>query len=398
MSYIPMIVFFVLCIGASGQPAFGQPMPPVATQWKQSIERRYTDWDYDGKRILGHVDEDICLWDAVTGQLLHRLKGHQERIHKVQFSPDGKHALSSSWIESGPMTNSKSEDTRTILWDLATGQRKHVLPGQVAGEFSPDGTRFITYSETEEVTSFDAAVWDVLTGRELVKVKLDRYSDPKFHRLHFSPDGTRFVNFRHQGGAVLYDSNDGRQLGGVSFNNGIHRYTSTGALAYFDLVREMGRGKISHFDIVSGQPLRSFEQYLDGFLDGAWSHDGRKFAGFPFDGAIKIWDFESGTAITGDRGRKFHQHFVIVSPGNSRLAATWGGGPVGNKEVDPEFGLYDMQTGAEIAVIGHSRSARLIGFSPDSKTVLVVSSKFEIYNSVDGKVIRSLTVGPVANP
>ncbi len=122
--------------------------------------------------------------------------------------------------------------------------------------------------------------------------------------------------------------------------------------------------------------------------------------GFPTDGAIKIWDFESGTAITGARGGKYHQRSAIVSPDNSRLAITGGGGPgpVGNKEVDPEFGLYDMQTGAEIAVIGHSRTGRLIGFSPDSKTILVAGSKFEIYNSVDGKRIRSLTVEPVANP
>ena len=398
MFYIPLIAFVVIWVGVSGQQALGQPMPPVATQWKQSIERWYRDWDYDGKRILGHVDDDICLWDAATGQLLHRLKDHKERIEKVQFSPDGRHSLSSSWISPGPMTDVKSKDTRTILWDLETGQSKQVLPGQVAGEFSPDGTRIITFSETKDGTSFDAvAVWDVLAGRELVKVKLDRSAEPKFNRLHFSPDGTRFVNINGRS-AVLYDSSDGRELGRVSFINGIHRYTSTGSLAYFDLVREMGRGKISHFDIASGRSLRSFEQYLDGFLDGAWTHDGRKFAGFPFDGAIKIWHCESGTAITGAQGRRFHQHFVIVSPDNSRLAATWGGGPVGNKEVDPEFGLYDMQTGAEIAVIGRSKTGRLVGFSPDSKTILVEGSKFEIYNSVDGKGIRSLTVEPVANP
>ncbi len=127
MSHIPMIALIVMCIGASGQPALGQPMPPVATQWKQSIERLYTDWDYDGKRILGHVDEDICLWDAATGQLLHRLKGHKEQIKKVQFSLDGRHALSSSWIAPGPMTDSNRKilGQSCGIWQLARGSTSY---------------------------------------------------------------------------------------------------------------------------------------------------------------------------------------------------------------------------------------------------------------------------------
>lgn len=117
----------LMCIGLSGQMTYGQPGSPAPVQWRQSIERPTKGWDYDGKRILGHVSYDICLWDATTGKLLQRMKEHNETIKKVQFIPDGEHALSSSWISDGPMTNQKSADTRTILWNLSTGRSLHLL-------------------------------------------------------------------------------------------------------------------------------------------------------------------------------------------------------------------------------------------------------------------------------
>ncbi len=386
-----IVGLLAMCSGVSVQPAFGQPISSARAQWKQSIERPVKDWDYDGKRILGHIDHDICLWDAVTGRLLHRMKDHKERIHKVQFSPDGKHAVSSSWIRPGPMLPFKSKDTRSILWNILTGEREHIFPGQVAGEFSPDGKRIVTFSQRpDEYSSFDAAtIWDVMTGREVVSVTLDGTSGLYSDTLHFSRDGTRFVHVNTRG-ATLFDANNGRQTGRISVNYAIQRYTSSGAFATFDLGMDFGR--ISQIDIESGRSLRSFEHGVKGPWIGAWTHDGRKVAAFPIDGAIRIWDIESGTTITGARGGKYPQHFAIISPDNSRLAIAWGGGNVENREVNPEFGLYDLNMGAEIAVIAGVTSGDLIGFSPDGKTLLMGGSKFVVYNSQNGEVIRTLNL------
>jgi len=88
-----IVAGLIVCMSAFGRSVCGQPISDEPSQWKQRIERPHKGWDYDGERILGHLGYDICLWDATTGKLLHRMKEHQEYIHAVQFSPDGHYAL-----------------------------------------------------------------------------------------------------------------------------------------------------------------------------------------------------------------------------------------------------------------------------------------------------------------
>jgi len=423
------IVGLTLCIGASGQPVSGQP-----AQWKQSIERPKRGWDYDGKRILGHIGYDVCLWDATTGKLLQKMKGHKERIFAVQFSPDGHHALSSSWMGPGPMVNYKSKDTSTILWNLATGRDRDIFKGHVAGEFSPDGRRIVTFSQrpdkvkttyeytnpetgevrlhttTVSVTRFDnAAVWDAFTGRQLVKAKLGEHSDPDDDTLHFSPDGRRFVHFvsgaflpYRSSGGVLFSTSDGRETGSVSrddVKHGGHRYTSGGALATF----ESQRARL--IDLKSGQTIQSVEHGLKkGIWGSMWTHDGSKVVAIQYvENAIKILDIKSAEVITGAKSGPYPSR-AIISPDNSRLAIEWGGA----NDVEPELGIYDMDTGEVIARIKRAKGGHMLGFSPDGKTLLVGGSEyneynsenekmtlrpeFVIYNSENGKKIRTLNL------
>lgn len=431
LSSVFAVVGLLLCILASSQPAVSQPLTNEMTdepaQWKQSIERPRRDWDYDGKRILGHVGYDIYLWDATTGNLLQRMKGHKERIHAVQFSPDGHHALSSSWMPPGP-GSIRSRDTRVVLWNLGTGRPRDAFQGQVAGEFSPDGRRIVTFSQrpgeleapwgestipsTGEVwqrgpsARFDAAtVWETFTGRQLVKAKLDEYSDPDDDTLHFSPDGRR-VAFLENGkfliyngsGGVLYDTSDGRELGRVATDqvrHGGHRYTSNGALATFD----WDRARL--IDLESGRVVRSVPHDLKRTWGSMWTHDGSKVVAIPRgENAIKILDIESGEMTTGAKSGR-NPYRAVISPDNSRLAIGWGGA----NDVEPELGIYDLNTGEAIARI---KRAGVLGFSPDSMTLLgggsedssynsktereTLVAKFSIYDATDGKRIRTLNL------
>ena len=414
------IVALTLCIGAPNLTGASEPKPNEL-QWKQSIERPNRGWDYDGKRILGHIGFDICLWDAETGKLLHRMKGHKERIHTVQFSPDGNHALSSSWMAPGE-TSLISRDTRVILWNLGTGRERDSFPGQVAGEFSPDGRRIVTFSQrpgtgkpspamgkatlprTGEVwqqgpqAKFDAAIWDTFTGRQFVKAKLDKYSDPRADTLHFSPDARSFAHvvngaftLYNRGGGVIFDTSDGREIGRVTgeemrFGGG-HRYTSNGALASF----EPKRARL--IDLKSGRTVRSIPQDLKNIWGTAWTHDGSKFAAIPFGfvgDQITIWDMESGKRIIG---AKTHPNSgpgdrAIVSADNRHLAIESRRND--ENDDDREVRLYNMNTGEEIARIELAKWGHVLGFSPDSKTLLVGGSEFAICNSENGKTIRTL--------
>ena len=113
---IAIIGWSAVMLLAAGEEKTNTPLP-----FTQSIERPNKTWDYDGKQILGHVGEKICLWDATTGKLIRKLQGHKERLFTLRLSPDGIHALSSSWMAPGPMVAYTSKDTRTIVWNLAYG-------------------------------------------------------------------------------------------------------------------------------------------------------------------------------------------------------------------------------------------------------------------------------------
>jgi WD40 repeat protein len=374
---------------------WARELRPNELQWKQSIERPNRAWDYDGKRILGHIGHDICLWDAETGKLLQRLKGHKERIHNVQFSPDGGYALTSSWCGAGDIMY-KSQDTRTILWNLATGEKQADFPDQVAGEFSPDGKRLVTFSGPKHgnSTCFNAVVWDTTQGVKLASSTLDDYSNPDNDTLHFSPDGRSFVHvvmgaftLYNSSGGEIFNTSNGREIGRVTrnevrFGNG-HRYTSNGELAIF----EPRRARL--IDFKSGRTVRSIPQDLKHIWGTAWTHDGSKFAAISVSAGdqITIGDMQSGKKITGAKARR--PDYAIVSPDNRRLAIESGFNNNGEED-DPEVRLYNMKTGEEIARIKLAKWGHMLGFSPDSKTLLAGGSEFAICDSENGKMIRTL--------
>lgn len=380
-----------LLLAGSDRPACAQaPVPKKRPQvWLQSVERPSRGWDYDGRRILGHVGFKVCLWDATTGKLLHEWDTHREHIAAVRFSPDGAHALTSSWVSPTPMVDNKSRDTRTIIWSLAGGKEVAVLEDQVAGEFSPDGKRVVTFSARPgKLSSFDATVWDATTGREIVKVTLDEYAGPKWDALHFSPDGRTFALVKNgafcpynDSEVVLYDTKDGREAGRSGRKDGGHRFTSVGALASF------GRNTTRLTDAASGKELASVKHDLKHGWGAVWTHDGKRVAAVPQgDSEIQILDMASGKITVGDKCSSYPRRSAIVSPDNTWLAVEWGG----SNSVEPGLGVYDMTTGKEIARIALAEWGHLIGFAPDSQTLLVGGSEFVIYESASGKKVRSL--------
>lgn len=67
--------------------------------------------------VSGSVDRTIRLWNAKTGEHLHTLEGHADRVNSVSFSPD------SSMLVSG------SHDGTVRLWDAKTGEHLHTFEG-----------------------------------------------------------------------------------------------------------------------------------------------------------------------------------------------------------------------------------------------------------------------------
>jgi DNA-binding SARP family transcriptional activator/WD40 repeat protein len=176
--------------------------------------------------------------DATTGETVHTLRGHRNRVMDVRFSPDGT------------TVGSVSADGELILWNVADGralQRWHTF-GQWGVGFSPDGALVhggggysmlrtwdvsgrSTYVEEEGIRAFSRAEARWLKGH------------PELGYADLSPDGRRMA-YRWQDDA--------------------------------------GTRWVRFVDLETGEatPPRRLPLQETGWALGAWHPDGRRYAGW----------------------------------------------------------------------------------------------------------------------
>ena len=153
----------------------------------------------------GSWDETVKLWDVKTGNELRTLKGHNDHVRSVKFSPDGK-------------TLASSYNGMTILWDVGTGEKEWTHKGWGSHPaFSPDG-KILALSEYDKIHLFDANTRKVMQT-------LSGTNHRDIHSLAFSPDGRMLVSCgcsdgeRFTGTIKLWDTTTGKELQTLNFRN-----------------------------------------------------------------------------------------------------------------------------------------------------------------------------------
>ncbi|MDP6983409.1 MAG: protein kinase [Candidatus Latescibacteria bacterium] len=351
----------------------------------------------DGGNQHGYAE----LWDIDAGHRLATLKGHEDRIKKMCFSPDGR------------LLATASEDTTARIWDAGSGTLLQTLRGHKAtitdAAFSADGDRFATASmdgtlrvwnpqngdvisilkgHEDEVRSLNfhpdgqrlvsgskdktAKIWDLATGEESLRLSKPTNS---VRWVRFSPDGRRVMavtqmydpNESEHESFLLWDAETGRELSRQDLSFGISNVIWSSdddpqgwrvAIAYSD-------GVVSLWAIDAGTEIARFRGHTDSVQAAAFAANGNHLATASEDETVRIW-------MVGQQ----HNYPVLRGHTDAVTPAHWS--PDGERIVtaasDDTARIWNARTGDElIRITEHTMPVYPAIFSPDGNRVLTAS-------------------------
>ena len=271
-------------------------------------------------------DSTACIWSLRERKLLHRLKGHTNRLVSGAFSNDGT------------MVITGARENHCILWSVATGamiKRIKVFDyddfiegtGAVyAVSFSKDGSKFLTgsfdgqcrlwntstgklirsfvaegsyikvakfsndekYIVAAEWSGFDAYVWQTATGKLVRKF----HSASSFEEYAvLSTDNSRVLTALNDTTAALYDVKSGKLISSFSHSKKIYDATLTKDNRY--VITGSWDETVKLWDASTGDLLQNFTDHKGMIMKLAVSPDPRYFVSVSTDMTGKIWDIEN---------------------------------------------------------------------------------------------------------
>ncbi|MBW4490632.1 MAG: CHAT domain-containing protein [Trichocoleus desertorum ATA4-8-CV12] len=283
---------------------------------------------------------EVQLWDRATRQPIGQpLKGLQDEVESLTFSPDGKTLAAGSCGNTGQ----GCQQGGIYLWDAFTHK---ALGSPLAGHTNTISI-LVFSSDSKTLISSDKdtiILWDVTSRQPLVK-------PIKFHSnvvasIALSPDGKTLAI---------------GSCGKKGERSGAYEWSENGCL----------QGEILLWDVTTrqllGQPLKA---HTDQVTSVAFSPDGKILASASgnFDGTISLWDVSTRKAIGPPlQGHTSGVEQVTFSPDGKTLASM---SDIFDMESNSIF-LWDVVTRRKIGVLlaGHTKYVQNVAFSPDGKTL-----------------------------
>jgi eukaryotic-like serine/threonine-protein kinase len=275
-------------------------------------------------RVVCCGGNEVWIYDLASGRQLHDLKGHEQAVLALAWSPDG------ATIASGGM------DKTIRLWDPATGNETAVLRGHqgwIFGlAFSPDSRWLLAGTGAPPNvpgTPPEVKLWDYRARREVRP-----YAGVKGNRVNsvaFAPDGRTIAAADTLWAARLWDVETGQKLRDFE---GVHQMPVMNVDFAPDgrTLATCGEdGLVTLWDVATGKSLRVLHGHTGGVDGLALSPNGRRLATGSYDSTIRLWDPETGRETGLLRGHhnavnalQFDRAGVrLLSSGTDGVAKVW---------------------------------------------------------------------------
>ncbi|MCC5830340.1 MAG: WD40 repeat domain-containing protein [Phycisphaeraceae bacterium] len=305
-----------------------------------------------GHRVVGGSDDgQIFIWDVNSGSELHRFDAHPSSVSRVLFSPQDNIFASMGGFQS----------YNILIWNAESAELLHRFQDVSFGDgmaFSPDGLRLMVIGRAGLRPRL--RIFDLVTGDQ--EQSLPSPIDDRVGGT-FSPDGKRIAIVNDDKNIDLIELLAGRLANqivvgspganGVAFSPDGNRI----------ITAEMGWMVLR--DAESGAPIRSYQLDFGGPGIIAFSHDGRLMMASDSAHTIHLWNLETGDKIIALDQYSGWIASAALSPDGSQLLLGAGG----------RVRILDALTGSPVASFdgSHSRDGALavystvVAWSPDGK-------------------------------
>lgn len=267
LAFVALCALLVPIFNAVGGPdkessrldLYGDPLPSGAIARLGTVRFRtgaavitFT-YSPDGKLLAcaGH-DGQICIFEAVTGKLFRRIDGHRALVSAIAFSADSR------------MLASGGDDLRVVVWDLTNGRK--IWSSKVSLDDSEEGHG---HPQHHLFTSVSISPDEKLVAASLMDRRTRAW---RISEADHAPIFTRFV---------------------IESRYVRSRYLPNGKLAVWG----DWDNRVALLDGSNGNTQRTLDGHVARTMDISCSNDGKRIAAAFDDGALSVWNTETGESL-----------------------------------------------------------------------------------------------------
>jgi WD40 repeat protein len=244
--------------------------------------------------VAGGERGTLVLFDAESGELLHRLEGHDpgKQIRDIVFHPAGR------WLASA------GNDRRIILWSLPTEDRAPEILRQwwadeavMALAVSPDGRLLASGGDDHAIT-----LWNPENGTPVRTLKGHRGKISEVTGLAFSPSGKLLASASHDGTARLWDVANGSEIARLEAHRKAVKSVAFSADGKY-LATGGDDNRVILWEIESQEAIQVFTGHRNKVYGLAFAERSGEQNAAPlliaggFDHTLRIWDTDSAATL-----------------------------------------------------------------------------------------------------